>query len=204
MIVLRQGYKDFDSSLDNFGALLNLLEDEDEVGRVSVLSNAPKDSKIITPSIQKEIIDVCVNETLRKIIEEVVKCGIFAIIGRGANCIFLRYVNPKGHVIERFVGVVHDGFGSSILLMREISSFFGNHGLSISKLRAQGYNGESNMREEFHSLKNLILNENSRAYFEHCCVHQHQLALVNFAKCNYTLWGFFRKVTDTFEFLLYI
>lgn len=40
MIVLRQGYKDFDSSLDNFGALLNLLEDEDEVGRVSVLSNS--------------------------------------------------------------------------------------------------------------------------------------------------------------------
>lgn len=91
-----------------------------------------------------------------------------------------------------------------LLLMKAISSFFEHHGLSVSKLRAQGYNGESDMQGEFHDLKNLILNENPRAYFIHCCVHQLQLTLVTVANYNYTIWCFLRKVTDTFKFLLYI
>jgi len=117
-------YKEFDSLLDNFRELLILLGGEDEEGRGSVCSNALKNRKLITPGIQKEIIDVCVNETLRKIIEDVVKCGIFVIIVEETQdisveekqmVIFLLYVDTKGDLIEWFAGVVNDGFGSSII-----------------------------------------------------------------------------------------
>jgi hypothetical protein len=34
------------------------------------------------------------------------------------------------------------------------------YGLSISKVRGQGYDGASNMRGQFHGLQRLLLNEN--------------------------------------------
>ena len=56
------------------------------------------------------------------------------------------------------------------------------HGLSISKLRRQEYDGVSKMRGQFNGLKTLILNENPSVYYVHCFAHQLQLASVVVAK----------------------
>ncbi|PIA65581.1 hypothetical protein AQUCO_00100820v1 [Aquilegia coerulea] len=56
------------------------------------------------------------------------------------------------------------------------------HGLSIARLRGQGYDGASNMRGKFNGLKVLILNDNKSAFYVHCYAHQPQLALVAVAK----------------------
>ncbi|VVA36403.1 PREDICTED: zinc finger MYM-type 1, partial [Prunus dulcis] len=58
----------------------------------------------------------------------------------------LRYVDDKGHVIERFVGVQHVTDTTSSSLKDAIDIFFSSNGLSFSKLRGQGYDGASNMR----------------------------------------------------------
>ncbi|VVA39567.1 PREDICTED: zinc finger MYM-type 1, partial [Prunus dulcis] len=58
----------------------------------------------------------------------------------------LRYVDDKGHVIERFVGVQHVTDTTSSSLKDAIDLFFSSNGLSFSKLRGQGYDGASNMR----------------------------------------------------------
>ncbi|CAN1818197.1 Zinc finger MYM-type protein 1 [Linum perenne] len=58
------------------------------------------------------------------------------------------------------------------------------HGLSLSRIRGQGYDGASNMKGEINGLKTLILAENSAAYYVHCFAHQLQLTLVAVAKSH--------------------
>ena len=60
--------------------------------------------------------------------------------------------------------------------------FFSRHGLSMSNLRGQGYNGASNMQWEFNGLKIIILREIKYAYYIHCFAHQLQLALIDVVK----------------------
>ncbi|GMP51274.1 hypothetical protein CsSME_00017564 [Camellia sinensis var. sinensis] len=60
--------------------------------------------------------------------------------------VVLRYVDKKGIVIERFLGIVHVSNTTALSLKAAIESLFCRHGLSISKLRGQGYDGASNMQ----------------------------------------------------------
>ena len=96
--------------------------------------------------------------------------------------ILLRYVNLKECVIERFLSIVHVSDTTSLSLKLAMEGLFSKYGLSISSLRGQGYDGESNMRGEFNGFKALILKENPSAYYVHCFAHQLQLALVAVTK----------------------
>ena len=85
--------------------------------------------------------------------------------------IVLRNVD-KGCVIERFVGIVHVTNTSSLSLEEAINGFFSIHGLSMTSLRKQSYDGASNMQGEFNGLKTLIWRENECAFYIHCFSHQ--------------------------------
>lgn len=54
----------------------------------------------------------------------------------------LRYVNKQGCIVERILGIVHVQETTSRVLKIAIESLFATHGLSISKIRRQGYDGE--------------------------------------------------------------
>ena len=64
-------------------------------------------------------------------------------------------------------------------LKTAIDGLFSRHGLSMSKLCGQGYDGASNMQGEFNGLKTLILKENEYVFNVHCFTHQLQLAPKN-------------------------
>ena len=66
----------------------------------------------------------------------------------------------KGHVIERFIGIEHVACTATLSLKANIDGLFSIHGLSMSRLRGQGYDVASNMQEEFNGLKTLILKDN--------------------------------------------
>ena len=91
--------------------------------------------------------------------------------------IALRYVNNKGHVIERFLGIQHVTKTTALTLKKVVEDFFSTHKLSISRLRGQSYDGASNMRGELNRLKTLILLENKCAYYVSCFTHQLQKLL---------------------------
>ena len=105
--------------------------------------------------------------------------------------VVLRYVDKKGNVTEQFLGIVHVADTTALSLKVAVESLFSKHGLSLSRLRGQGYDGASNMQGEFNGLKALILRENKSAYYVHCFAHQLQLTLVAVAKNHNVIAEFF-------------
>ena len=108
--------------------------------------------------------------------------------------VVIRYVNKHEQVVKRFLGLVHVRETSAICLKEGIDSLFDKYGLSLSRLRGQGYDGASNMQGEFNGLKALILKENPSVWYVHCFAHQLQLVIVVVCKVN-------RHTCDFFNYL---
>lgn len=57
--------------------------------------------------------------------------------------ILLQYVEEKGYIIKRFIGIDHV---TTLSLKETIDALFSKHGRSISKLLGQGYDGVTNLK----------------------------------------------------------
>ncbi|XP_010678274.2 uncharacterized protein LOC104893834 [Beta vulgaris subsp. vulgaris] len=172
-----------------------------------VLKNAPGNLQMLAPSIQKDIVKACAVEcaveTTKVIIEELGDDLFGILVDESSDvstkeqlAVVLRFVNDRGFLIERFLGVVHVANTCSISLKSAVESLLLEHGLSLSRIRGQGYDGASNMRGEFGGLKSLILKENKSAHYVHCFAHQLQLTLVGTAKNHVDVIWFFDVVSD--------
>ena len=173
--------------------------------------NAPSNLKITSSDIQHDIINASAVETVNCIIDDLGN-NLFSIsIDESRDIsvkeqmiIISRYVDKKGCVLERFIGIVHVPNTSAASLKLSIDLLFAKHKLSISRIRGQGYDGASNMRGEFNGLKSLILRENESAYYIHCFAHQLQLTLVAIAKNDihagtlFNIFGYFSKCCWSF------
>jgi hypothetical protein len=171
-------------------------DNNEEFGEV--LKSCRKNLKLVAPSIQKDIVKVAAFETTKAIIDDL-KDDLFSILideSRDVSVkeqmsVVLCYVDKKGHVLERFLGIVHVDNTCSISLKLALEALFAKYNLSLSRVRGQGYDGASNMRGEINGLKSLILKENKCAFYVHCFAHQLQLALVAVAnKLDDIAWFF--------------
>ncbi|KAL6554076.1 hypothetical protein OROMI_019749 [Orobanche minor] len=186
----------------NFLEFLKILAScNEEINKV-VLQNAPENHKLISPDIQRDIINAAAVETTKVIIADfgnelfsilVDECRDVSV--KEQMGIVVRYVDKKGCVIERFLGLVHVTDTAATSLEKGIDKLFSSCNLSISSLRGQGYDGASNMKGEFKGLKSLILKRNPTAYYVHCFAHQLQLTIVAVAKKHTSIGSFFNTVT---------
>ncbi|KAL9665259.1 hypothetical protein QQ045_020674 [Rhodiola kirilowii] len=195
-----RGHDETSTSL-NRGIFLELLTwyglRNKEIGSV-VLKNAPGNNQMIAPAVQKDMVHACAVETTRAILADL-SDGLFSIlVDESRDCslkeqmaVLIRYVNKNEEVVERILGLVHVRETSAICLKEGIDSFFAKYGLSLSRVRGQGYDGASNMRSEFNGLKALILKENPSAWYVHCFAHQLQLVIVAVCKLEHA-----RKVVE--------
>ncbi|GAV89309.1 LOW QUALITY PROTEIN: DUF4371 domain-containing protein, partial [Cephalotus follicularis] len=175
----------------NFLKFLEFLSNHNESIQMVVLSNVPKNLKLTSPQIQKDIVNAieAVAERGFYVDGEIVD-GLFSILidesrdvlVKEQMTIVLRYVDDKGCVIERFLAIVHVLDTTASSLKTTIDMLFSTHGLSISRIRGQCYDGASIMQGEFNGFKSLIIKENKAAFYVHCFAHQLQLTLAAVAK----------------------
>ncbi|XP_073304597.1 uncharacterized protein [Primulina huaijiensis] len=180
-VLLRQGHSfrghdETESSLNpgNFFIQLEFLGAHNKEINDVILKNAPKNCKLTSPDIQKDIVSACATETINVIIRDV------------GDSLFSILVDESRDVSTR----------SKCQLLSVMWIVVDIHNLSMSKLRGQGFDGASNMQGKFNGLKALILKENLCAFYIHCFAHQLQLALIAVAKKNLPISNFFRVVGD--------
>ncbi|XP_042441419.1 zinc finger MYM-type protein 1-like [Zingiber officinale] len=153
--------------------------------------NAPGNNQMIAPKIQKQLVNACAVETTNAILADLGDRWFTLLLDEARDCsvkeqmtVVIRYVNKHGEVIERFMVVVHVATTTTACLKEAIDSLFAKYGLSVARLRGQGYDGASNMSGEFNGLKSLIMKENPYALYVHCFAHQLQLLVVTVAQAN--------------------
>ena len=102
-----------------------------------------------------------------------------------------RFLDDHGELQERFLAIKHITDCTSAGIEEALVDMLGYHGLPISRLRGQGYDGASNMRGEFNGLQKLIRDENPYAFYIHCFAHQLQLVVVAVSRCCKGVEDFF-------------
>ncbi|XP_023743007.2 uncharacterized protein LOC111891158 [Lactuca sativa] len=143
-----RGHDESDGSLSKglFIEQLSFLRDHNESIYNVTLQNAPKNEKLTSPKIQKEIVQCFSKEIIKSICEEIGK-DVFAIL-----------VDESSD--ERFVGVVHVKDTSSLTLKEAIDSGFTNNNLSISQLVvvavAKNHDGAKDFFEQLALVVNVV------------------------------------------------
>ncbi|XP_058783059.1 uncharacterized protein LOC131657710 [Vicia villosa] len=191
----------------------HFLEFVEALGRNSekiaaAITSGGGNCKMTSPIIQKELANACAVETIKKIVGEIGD-GFFCVLvdesgdcsGKEQMAVVVRFVDVRGFVVERFIGIVHVEDTSAISLKGALECLLSGFGLCISKIRGQGYDGASNMRGQFGGLKTLIQKQNPQAYYVHCFAHQLQLALVSMARKHEDVDWFFCEVSRIVTFL---
>ena len=127
-----------------------------------MLQKVLKNCKLIHHEIQKDIVNAVACETSKAIIKDLDN-GFFSILVDESRdisvkeqmALVLRYVNKKGIIIERFLGIVHVA-SITALSLKYVECLLCEHNLSLSKLCGQGYDGASNIQSDINGLKKRI------------------------------------------------
>lgn len=185
----------------DFIQLLRCLADQNAEIR-AIMKNAPENLVLISRDIQNDIASVAAVETLSAIIEDIGDALFSILLDKSPDVsqeeqmsIVLRYVNNTGDVVERFMGIEHVSSATALSLKAAIDKLFSRYGLSISRLRGQGYDAASYIQGEFNGLKELILKENPCAFYIHCFAHPLEQALVDVAKNHVETGSLFSLVS---------
>ena len=186
----------------NFLELVKYTGEQNDAIHKVILNNAPGNNQMISPVIQKDIVHSFAEEVRQAILEEI-SHGVFGLlVNESADVshkeqmgVVLWFVDKRGAIKERFIGVVHVKETSSLALKSAIDDLFARYGMSVKNVRGQGYDKASNMRGEFNGLRSLVARETSSAYYVHCFAHQFQIVVVAVAKKHFDIADFFDKIS---------
>ncbi|TVU39404.1 hypothetical protein EJB05_12821, partial [Eragrostis curvula] len=198
-----RGHDEYEGSLNkgNFLEMIEWYKKTKEEVREAFEVLCPDNARMTSHKIQK---DLC--RSYAKEIAEVIKHEIgdkcFSVLideSRDVSiaeqmAVIVRFVNDKGMVVERFLGLQHVPDTTSNALKKALLQMLSRYGLVVARLRGQGYDGASNMRGQFNGLQKQIRDENPYAFYVHCFAHQLQLVIVAVTSCCSSFSDFFTYV----------
>lgn len=184
----------------NFLELVKLLASYNKDVKAVVLENAPRNAKYTSPDVQKEILSIYARKVQVAIREEIGNSKFCIMVDEARDeskkeqmAIVIRFVSKEGHIMERFLDLIHVKDTAAVTLKESIYAVLADNNLSVNDIRGQGYDGASNMRGEWNGLKALILGDCPYAYYIHCMAHQLQLALVAASREVHEVHNFFQN-----------
>jgi hypothetical protein len=187
----------------NFLELLSLLTQHSVDFQRVCLDRAPKNATMTSPDIQKDILRSmasCVRDNIVKQIGDRYFCLLIDEARDESTkeqmSLVVRFIDYSGAIQERFLDIIHVADTRSESLMAAIVSTLNSNGLSLCRVRGQGYDGASNMRGEINGLKSIIQRQVPSAFYVHCFAHRLQLALMSSAKSNVKLCRFFGELSS--------
>ncbi|KAJ1294689.1 hypothetical protein BS78_01G165000 [Paspalum vaginatum] len=183
-----RGHDESASSLNkgNFLEMLDWYKKRNDDVRTAFNELCPQNAQMTSHYIQQDLTESCAKE-ISKLTEEEIGDNLFSILideSRDISiveqmAVIVRFVNKKGMVVERFLGLKHVEDTTSNALKKSLLEMLAKYELSVARLRGQGYDGASNMRGEFNGLQKQIRDENPNAFYVHCFAHQLQLVIVS-------------------------
>ncbi|KAG5585111.1 hypothetical protein H5410_045545 [Solanum commersonii] len=138
-----RGHDESESSLNkgNFLEVLSWLAAICDAIKPFVLEKAPKNNKLTSHDIQKDIVTGCKIETVKAIIEDINSDYFSLLIDESRDVsrkekmsICLRYVDKVGFVMEVFIGLVYIKDTSALSLKKAIVDVLAHHSLTLSNL----------------------------------------------------------------------
>ncbi|XP_050056136.1 zinc finger MYM-type protein 1-like [Aphis gossypii] len=146
-----------------------------------------KNFQYTSATFQNELLSIIGEQIKCQIAKEFKEAKVFAIIADETQdigkheqvAIVLRYVNEKLEVHESFVGFYRAKRTDGKTLVNELKNDLISMGLNIKNLRAQCYDGASNMRGPYKGVAAIIMQEAPMAMYIHCNAHILNLCIVN-------------------------
>lgn len=124
----------------NFLELLHWLCDHNAEIKVVALTNAPENSKLTSPRVQKDIVSAIAFECLHVIIKDARDSFLSILVDESRDIsmkeqmvVVICYVK-NGCVLEHFIGVIHVSSNTAASLKAAIDQLFLTHSLSIFNL----------------------------------------------------------------------
>lgn len=177
------------------------------------LENAQAHAKYTSPEIQNELLTICANQLVSRIISECRQSGFYAIMADEAtDCstkeqlsMCLRFVSKEGeqHVIrEQFVGFITCKSIKGVDLASHIIEYLQGVGLDILQIRGQCYDGAGNMAGKYNGVQALIRERTPLANYTHCKSHCLNLSLVHSSKlqCVRTMMSTVQDIAFAFDY----
>ncbi|XP_052788478.1 52 kDa repressor of the inhibitor of the protein kinase-like [Mya arenaria] len=193
----------------NFYAILTAFAQNDEILSEHIAS-AQYNAKYTSPDIQNELNDSCAEQVKERILSDCRNCPYFAIIVDEATdkstkeqlSFCVRFVDNKGTVREEFLGFVLCASVKEIELCTNIMSFLQEADLDVLKVRAQCYDGASNMSGKYRGVQALVRERSPHANYAHCKAHCLNLALVHSSNipCVRTMMSTVQDISFLFDY----
>lgn len=132
-----------------------------------------------SPDIQNELLEIISHAVLRQICSDAQKAGCFGVVADGTQdvqgteqmSICIRYITQDFEVIEDFLGLYALSSSTGECISKAIQDALIRLQLDIMNLRAQTYDGASNMSGCFNGCQAEIKKVQELALYVHCGAH---------------------------------
>ena len=173
----------------NLRALLRYRMKHDQVFKNDFLS-AGRNSQYISPRMQNEIISICNDLILKRLVDSINRSRFFSVLAdetTDISCqeqltLCARYVSDDFAIEESFLQFIPITDLSGKNLASTILNNLSDIGIDVSKMRGQGYDGATAMSGRLNGAQAYIREIIPTALYLHCAAHSLNLAVSN--SCN--------------------